>query len=108
MSTSFGFLEDPDIVTHPDGFFRILVYILTVMHVLASLRRISDRENQKKRLHFSTVYKGLSVNLFHAKIPLTGLKNNVSMFVAKPTLARFSFKPCPFPYRPPQPIGCVI
>lgn len=90
------YLEDADIVTHPAGFFQILVYILTIMHVLASLRRISDRENQKKRLHFSTVYKGLSVNLFHAKIPLTGLKNNVSKFVAKPTLTLYNFKPCPF------------
>ncbi|XP_029683282.1 protein CFAP20DC [Takifugu rubripes] len=42
---------------------------------------ISDKEKQKKRLHFSTVYKGLSVNLFHAKIPLTGLQNNWSVLL---------------------------
>lgn len=61
---------------------HLTIYIRSFLS--STVQRISDKEKQKKRLHFSTVYKGLSVNLFHAKIPLTGLQNNVSMFAAQP------------------------
>lgn len=76
-------------------FFSILVYILLFISsyfLSSTVQRISDKEKQKKRLHFSTVYKGLSVNLFHAKIPLTGLQNNVSMFAAKAARCAFNIE----------------
>ncbi|XP_028303181.1 protein CFAP20DC isoform X2 [Gouania willdenowi] len=37
---------------------------------------ITDSEHLKKRLHLSTVHKGLSATILHARIPLGGLKRN--------------------------------
>lgn len=69
---------------------HLTIYICSFLS--STVQRISDKEKQKKRLHFSTVYKGLSVNLFHAKIPLTGLQNNVSMFAAKAARCTFNIE----------------
>ncbi|XP_075893208.1 protein CFAP20DC isoform X2 [Nelusetta ayraudi] len=37
---------------------------------------VTDSEHLKRRLHFSTVHKELSVNLLHAKIPFVSVKRN--------------------------------